>query len=76
MEAQNQIQRNFQIMTVFMHARDSKAPYHRMRVKGVKIDLDIGLYPVHRVAGVALIYTTDIFYFKYHFVSYQINYCS
>ena len=33
MEAQDQIQRNFQIMAVFMHARASKAPYHRMRVK-------------------------------------------
>ena len=32
MEAQDQIQRNFQIMAVFMHARASKAPYHRMRV--------------------------------------------
>ena len=32
MEAQDQIQRKFQIMTVFMHVRASKAPYHRMRV--------------------------------------------
>ena len=33
MEAQDQIQRNFQIMAVFMHARASKVPYYRMRVK-------------------------------------------
>ena len=32
MEAQDQIQRNCQIMAVFMHARAWKAPYHRMRV--------------------------------------------
>ena len=32
MEAQDQIQRNFQIMAAFMHARASKAPYHRMKV--------------------------------------------
>ena len=45
MEAQNQIQRNFQIMTVFMHARASKAPYHRMRVnKGDHLTL---VYTVH-----------------------------
>ena len=37
MEAQDQIQRNFQIMAVFMHARASKAPYHRMRVKLFKL---------------------------------------
>ena len=32
MEAQDQIQRNVYIMAVFMPARASKAPYHRMRV--------------------------------------------
>ena len=36
MEAQDQIQRMFQIMAVFMHARAPKAPYHRMRVNKVK----------------------------------------
>ena len=37
MEAQDQIQRNFQIMAVFMHTRASKAPYHRMRAKPIDI---------------------------------------
>ena len=32
MEAYDQIQRNFQIIAVFMHARASKIPYHQMRV--------------------------------------------
>ena len=35
MEDKDQIQRNFQIMAVFMHARASKAPYHWMRVKSL-----------------------------------------
>ena len=33
MEAQDQIERNLWIMAVFIPARASKAPYHRMRVK-------------------------------------------
>ena len=39
MEAQDQIQRNFQIMAVFMHARASKAPYHRMRVNYIHLSI-------------------------------------
>ena len=51
MEAQNQIQRNFQIITVFMLARASKAPYHRMRVKGGGIIMFPKSGPIYRQEG-------------------------